>query len=116
MQALNLAGVGHELPSSSIRDLCKVEGHTAGGWAGSSPMPLSLHHVPPTGPSSQVSRAEACCQGISHMLEAEGAPPRDGGLLGVERGGREHGLNPRPSDVGMLRDERVGAAGVEIWG
>lgn len=32
------------------------------------------------------------------------------------RGGREHGLNPGPSDVGMLRDERVGAAGMEIWG
>lgn len=79
-------------------------------------MPLSLHHLPPTGPSSQVSRAEACCQGISHMLEAEGAPPRDGGPLGVERGGREHGLNPRPSDIGMLWGQGVGAAGVEIWG
>lgn len=56
-------------------------------------MPLSLH-LPPLGPSSQVSRAEACCQGISHMLEAEGAPPRNGGPLGVERGGREHGMSP----------------------
>lgn len=68
-------------------------------------MPLSLHHLPPTGPSSQVSRADACCQGISHMLEAEGAPPRDGGPLRVERGGREHSLSPRPSAVGVLLDE-----------
>lgn len=100
---MNLAGVGH--PSSSIRDLCRVARAQAGGWVGSSPMPLSLHHLPPTGPSSQVSRAEACCQGISHMLEAEGAPPRDGGPLGVERGGRECGLRPRPSAVGMLWGE-----------
>lgn len=77
-------------------------------------MPLSLYHLPPTGPSSQVSRAEACCQGISHMLEAEGAPPRDGGPLGLERGGREPDLSPRPSDVGMLLGEGEEAAGVEI--
>lgn len=78
-------------------------------------MPLSLH-LPPSGPSSQVSRAEACCQGISHMLEAEGAPPRNGGPLGMERGGREHGLSPRPSAVGMVWGEGEGAAGGEIWG
>lgn len=84
---MNLAGVGH--PSSSIRDLCKVARGKAGGWADSSPRSLSLHHRPPTGPSSHVSRAEACCQGISHMLEAEGAspPPEIGGPLGAE--GRE---------------------------
>lgn len=53
-------------------------------------MPLSLHlplslslSLPPSGPSSQVSRAEACCQGISHMLEWKGLPERWGALWGL---------------------------------
>lgn len=58
-------------------------------------MPLSLHFppslsqlsLPPSGPSSQVSRAEARCQGISHMLEWKGLPERWGPFGGCE--GRE---------------------------
>lgn len=107
---MNLAGVGH--PSSSIRDLCKVARGKAGGWADSSPRSLSLHHRPPTGPSSHVSRAEACCQGISHMLEAEGAPPPpEMGALWGQRGGRKPGLGPRPSILGMLWSEGKGIIG-----